>query len=144
MTHTHTSQVSDAISALFADEIHPIASYRTPTDDRTVAHRLHIGYRDATSDYAGVIVIRDQVWAFSGLQDSPHGQRIRACDADATYRDLLMAACAFAYDGAPTDMRDEIFCIRGCAALDGNPSEPLWADASAAALIRVRRRKPFL
>lgn len=148
------SKASAAIKRLFAAEDNQsIASYRTPANDRSGAHRLHIGWRDSRKDYAGVIVIRDQYWAFSGLHDSPHGQRTRACDSDATYRDMLMSACSFGGErsGAPESIRDEVFCIRGCAYWPAGPNageesgekESDDAVASAAALIPVTRKTPF-
>lgn len=153
------SKASAAIKRLFADEtIQAVQSYRTPANDRTGAHRLHIGWRDSKNDYAGVIVIRDQIWAFEGLQASPESQRTQACDSDATYRDMLMSACSFGgFEGcergwwdAPEDIRDEIFCIRGCAYFPAGPNageepdEPESdATVSAAALVRVTRKTPF-
>ena len=145
------SKASAAIKRLFADEtIQSVRSYRTPANDRTGAHRLHIGWRDSKNDYAGVIVIRDEIWAFDGLQDSPEGQRTRACDADATYRDLLMSACSFGGElfGAPESIRDEIFCIRGCAYFPAGPNageEPEGPEGpeSDATLVPVTRKTPF-
>lgn len=147
------SQTSAAIRRLFADEtIQSVASYRTPANDRTGAHRLHIGWRDSKQDYAGVIVIRDEIWAFEGLRDSPHGQDTRSCDADATYRDMLMSACSFGGErsGAPESIRDEVFCILGCAYFPAGPNagEEYGTEAddtafSAAALVSVTRKTPF-
>ena len=131
---------------------HLVRSYRTPANDRSGAHRLHIGWRDSKNDYAGVIVIRDEIWAFDGLQDSPEGQRTRACDSDATYRDMLMSACLFGgyVSGAHEAIRDEIFCIRGCAYFPAGPNageEPEGPESdatpSAAALVPVTRKTPF-
>lgn len=145
------SKASAAIKRLFADEaFQSVASYRTPANDRTGAHRLHIGWRDSKQDYAGVIVIRDEIWAFDGLQASSEFQRTQACDSDATYRVMLMSACSFAWDDAHEDVRDEIFCIRGCAYFPAGPNageEPEGPDtdatASAAALVPVTRKTPF-
>lgn len=128
------------ILSMFADEDYQaVASFRAPYDDRSLAPRIHVGYRDAAGDYAGVIVFRGQgSWTFHGIR--PPASLSEAVDSDATLRHVAIAACQLGgvswdkdmpCDPPSEDLQDQVFCFPG------------MGDDPAAELVKVTPRRPF-